>query len=202
MHHQVIKAVALTCLLVGLSAPHPVAPAVYRIVQVDNPEPATEALFGTSVAGLGDLDGDGIGEFAAGAPGTNRVYVMSGADQSVIHTLQDPYAFTGKRFGYSVRGVGDMNGDGIEEIAVGAPGNIWGIPSACGYPPPLECLAQLGRVFVFSGSTGDSLLWYGDTSSVTVYANYIGTTLAPLGDVNVLCTSSSANRGSRSPSSS
>jgi hypothetical protein len=88
---------------------------------------ATER-FGLSVAGMGDLDGDGHGDFAVGAPGTNHlgesavgsVRIFSGASFGVLASLygNEPFEY----FGWSLAGVGDMNGDGVGDIIVGNSG--------------------------------------------------------------------------------
>ncbi|MCP4963392.1 MAG: hypothetical protein GY925_29505, partial [Actinomycetia bacterium] len=95
--------------------------------------------FGFSVAGVGDVDGDGIVDIAAGAAwdgdgGTKRgaVYVLFlnadgtvKAEQKISTTaggLTGPLD-NSDYFGMSVAGVGDVDGDGITDIAVGANGD-------------------------------------------------------------------------------
>ena len=96
-------------------------------------------VFGSSVSGLGDVNGDGIGDFIVGSPGTDngagRAPVFYGrtsftdtpqpgfaisAQGNVAFRLQG--ASAGDALGTSVSGVGDINGDGIADILVGAPG--------------------------------------------------------------------------------
>jgi hypothetical protein len=93
--------------------------------------------FGHSIASIGDLDGDGIGDIAVGADkddtlGYNRgaVHVLrmnaSGtvkASTKIAHnTLGGPLLANGDRFGSSVASLGDLDGDGVAELAVGATG--------------------------------------------------------------------------------
>lgn len=81
-------------------------------------------FFGTTVAALGDVNGDGIPDFAGGAPLVNnaagRVRVMSGRDGVELWRVE------GENFselGAGIAGVGDMNGDGRADVAVSAPQN-------------------------------------------------------------------------------
>jgi FG-GAP repeat protein len=83
--------------------------------------------FGAAVAAVGDVNGDAVPDFAVGAPGgtgisAGAVHVYSGQDGSEFTAL----ARTGSTFrdnlGASVAGLGDVNGDGVPDFAVGAPG--------------------------------------------------------------------------------
>ncbi|MCP3937755.1 MAG: hypothetical protein GY708_20580, partial [Actinomycetia bacterium] len=95
--------------------------------------------FGTSVAGVGDLDSDGIHDVVVGAfsdddggSGRGAVYVLFlnadgtvKAEQKISSTVG---GLTGPLdsadfFGTSVGGLGDVDGDGITDIAVGAYGD-------------------------------------------------------------------------------
>ena len=99
-------------------------------------EPVPGDLFGTSVAALGDLDGDGAPEIAVGADhadggGTDRgvVWIVTlGPDGGVLAArpidaerggLADGPA-DGDLFGHSVAALGDLDGDGTPDLAVGA----------------------------------------------------------------------------------
>ncbi len=108
--------------------------------------------FGRGLAGVGDIDGDGCDDFLIGASnaaggGLNRgrAYFFFGgptltgtraalsADAVINGEVDENY------LGYAVAGVGDVDGDGVDDIAVGAP-----------YASDDEKLR--GRVYLFSGT--------------------------------------------------
>jgi len=96
--------------------------------------------FGSSVASLGDLDGDGVTDLAVGAfnnpPGLLRgvVHVLFMKADGTVKSKQllasgvggMPVLATGDRFGVSVASLGDLNGDGVTDLAVGAIGDNGG----------------------------------------------------------------------------
>ncbi|MBN4057124.1 FG-GAP repeat protein [bacterium AH-315-J21] len=82
---------------------------------------ATGDWFGTSVAGIGDIDNDGLADFSVGSWRTldsaGRVYIYSGTG-ALINTI-DGEAID-DRFGLAISGAGDVNNDGVNDLIVGA----------------------------------------------------------------------------------
>lgn len=95
--------------------------------------------FGSAIAVLGDVNGDGIDDYAVSAPGTPTVpgfvAVYSGIGGAVpLWTATGP---TGG-FGLGLARIADLDGDGADDLIVGSPG----------------VGDDIGRVEVRSGSTG------------------------------------------------
>lgn len=99
--------------------------------------------WGAAACGIPDLDGDGIGDYAIGDPGTHsglkgEVVVLFPNPNATLHgqqLIRPEYpglpaegGFTGivdygDLFGASLTPVGDLDGDGIVDLAVGANGD-------------------------------------------------------------------------------
>ena len=106
----------------------------------DGPSVSAGADFGESVAGIGDLDRDGVPDIVAGAPGNpsrGQIHVMfmnsdgTAKRTAGIHdgTPFGPILSSGDNFGSSAAGVGDLDGDGVPDVAAGAPGDDAGGPN-------------------------------------------------------------------------
>ena len=128
--------------------------------------------FGYSVSGAGHVNGDGKADFIVGAWGAGggtdagSAYVYSGADGSLLYQKTGDTA--GDQLGISVSGAGDVNGDGVPDLIVGA---FWDDPGG---------LSNAGSAYVFSGADG-SLLY--QVTGDTVGDNF-GISVSGAGDVN------------------
>ncbi len=131
-------------------------------------------VFGQSVSNAGDVNADGVPDLVVGAQSTDpggqqdagSAFAFSGADGSLLY-VWDGQA-SDDRLGYSVSDAGDFNGDGFDDVIVGAPDADPG------------GLSKAGSAYVFSGLDGSLLnQWNG-----TVYYGNFGFSVSSAGDVN------------------
>lgn len=124
---------------------------------------ANNDYFGRSISTLGDLNNDGfdeliIGANGAGDNGKGRVYVYSGnlahhqpdsATNPLLFVVEDTavraIGSSVSAFGWSTSSVPDVNNDGHDDIAVGAP--LSSHPEG-----QFSTSVPAGRVYVFSGN--------------------------------------------------
>lgn len=156
------------------------------------PTLSNNAIFGTSVASLGDLDGDGHNDLAVGAAfdatgGENRgaLYILFlNADGTVKASTQiasstngGPTLSDGNFFGASVAALGDVNGDSHMDIAVGAYGDNTGqIGAGAAYVLFLNANGTAQSfVKIANGMNGAPVIGQGDLFGVSV---------AGIGDLN------------------
>ncbi len=136
---------ALT-LVASLGAQAPVV-----LATIDGPTSPEQMASQNGLAGLGDVNGDGAPDFIVGSPSwpaphptivgatvaqVGKARVISGA------TLQPLFEITGttnlQALGRSVANVGDLDGDGRNDVAVGAPMFGPTVPGAVPPPPQVQ----------------------------------------------------------------
>ncbi|MFT7668124.1 MAG: hypothetical protein ACI8X5_000811 [Planctomycetota bacterium] len=128
--------------------------------------------FGTSVAGVGDIDADGFDDFVVGSPfndggglSRGRIDVFSGQTGGIIFSRFG--SLNGDQLGENVIGLGDVNNDGTPDLA------------ACAFSSDLVAL-NTGTVRVYSGLNGDILHNFEGTISNA----HLGVSMDDIGDFN------------------
>lgn len=158
-----------------LDSERTMAEATTLVEDVEHPA----RFYGQWLAVLGDINGDGFDDAAASAfdqsAGAGVVSIHLGsptglpAEPSMI--LQAPDGESGDGFGFSIADVGDLDGDGLADLVVGA-------PYRDGYA---------GAVYVFYGDTDagvDTDRWQKLTAGLHDEEVGFGTGLEGMGDVN------------------
>ena len=163
------------------SAAIPTAAAANTTYWRLDPTNEANANYGFSVSSAGDVNGDGFGDVIVGAPyfdsspvitdqGGAFLYFGSATGLPSSVSWSRLGGLASAKFGYSVSSIGDVNGDGYGDIAVGAPGYSNG-------------QAGEGRVYVYNGSAtgpgGASRVLEVDSAGAA-----FGTSVAWAGDVN------------------
>lgn len=127
--------------------------------------------FGAAACFLGDVNDDGQIDLAVGAPHANgsgwnagEVLVLSGADGSELYRIEGQNA---DFLGFDLACVGDLDGDCVAELLVGAP-----FSDTSGF--------NAGSAYVYSGASGALLL----TLHGAAPGDWFGSRVASLGDVN------------------
>ncbi len=140
-----------------------------------NAEPA--GGFASWVRGAGDVNNDLTDDLILGAvfedagdADAGRAYVFNAATADTFFSLASPNPEPGGRFGCSVSGIGDLDGDEHDDVAVGATQEDVGI------------ITNAGTAYVFGGSSGE--LMYGLVSPNPQSDGYFGHCISGIGDAN------------------
>ena len=161
----------------------------------NGPDLSNTDFFGISIANIGDLNNDGVSDIAVGAVnddagGTNRgtIHIMfmnsNGTVSDTIEindtTANGPDLSNADGFGSSIANIGDLNNDGVSDIAVGAyldDGNG-------------TIAANFGAIHIMlmnsDGSVSDTIEINGNTTNGPVLSNSanFGISITNIGDLN------------------
>ncbi len=131
-----------------------------------------EDRFGEAICPAPDLDGDGVSDLLIGAPREpcedrgrpGAVYAISGRTGKTIYRIHGEA--DEDRLGSGLAVIADLDGDGVHEALIGAPG-----PDAGDHP---------GHLLLVSGRTGAPLLRFQDEE----FGDELGAELCSLGDLD------------------
>jgi hypothetical protein len=164
---------------VALALPRVDAATVSSRILIDAKGENGGDSFGSSIAGAGDMNGDGFDDVIIGAnyypsvSGYGRAYVFlggPGAESIADLVIPAPQGTSLQWFGYSVASLGDLNGDGYSDVIVGA-----------------LYSATFGEAFIYFGGaslhSAPDLTLTGE-NPCSVCNSFFGASVAGAGDVN------------------
>jgi len=123
--------------------------------------PASYVYFGRSIAGGFNWDGDGSHDLVVGSPlvtinnqvWTGMATIHSGGTGAYLAGWYGQAA--GEQLGHSVAGLGDVNGDGFQEVLIGAPfSDVAGTDSG---RVEIRSASQTAALRTHTGTTGEKM---------------------------------------------
>lgn len=122
---------------------------------LQEPTPQAAANFGSAVAGLGLVNGDSTPDLVASAPFGNvgtftragRVHAFSGKNGALLWSVAG--SAPGTRLGHALANAADWDGDGVDDVAVGSPGDAF------------RGRRGAGSVRILSGADGGDIARFG-----------------------------------------
>lgn len=152
------------------------------VATADSSSLFNDESFGAVIANIGDITGDGWPELAVGSPEGDRLFPnplggnpLTVADVGRVRVFEggtynelgrwSTFAASGARFGSSIMAIADVNGDGVNEMAVGAPGD------------------GAGRVYIIDPTVSESAGILAEITG-TNDGDEFGASLANLGDLD------------------
>lgn len=135
--------------------------------------------YGYALAGLGDVNGDGIDDFAVGAPSifdtvTPFVSVFRGSADGPFTPPETRFGADDSKFGYALAGPGRVDVDTLADLFIGAPTFVVGTNA-------------IGAVFLYRGDAGKSVeateAWSDEGGQPSTPMRF-GASVTGLGDLN------------------
>ncbi|MDQ3612197.1 MAG: integrin alpha, partial [Actinomycetota bacterium] len=189
-----IVCVAAAAMALGAPGAFAATPGTaYELTSIDTPFPQPTGRFGERHAATDDIDGDGVNDYFVGAlsedvsqfTNAGRVYAISGRTRTVIYDFISPEIQNAAQFGFFIVVLGDVDGDGKNDLASGTDAQDTtpaGDPCTPTTPATPACNDGQGKAWVFSGGKRGRLLYEVDNPAPQPDTRF-GSRIGRAGDV-------------------